>query len=119
MQILLLPYPDLSVLCRTAALLVDGAISGGGRKYVLGTLIPNLEPIFFLGQDPADYYIAAVTFLLHSNMSELKSLDKSLTGVEGRFMGSHVFPGETISMRRAFQMNADEFNIKKAMPTEM
>ena len=48
MQILLLPYPDLSVLCRTAALLVDGAISGGGRKYVLGTLIPNLEPIFFL-----------------------------------------------------------------------
>ena len=62
---------------------------------------------------------AAVSFLLHSNMSELKSLDKSLTGVEGRFMGSHVYPGETISMRRAFQMNSDEFNIKKAMPTEM
>ena len=62
---------------------------------------------------------AAVTFLLHSNMTELKSLDKSLQGVEGRFMGSHVFAGETISMRRAFRMDSDEFNIKTAMPTEM
>ena len=62
-QILLLPYPDLKILSGTSNLLVEGAMMGGGKAYVRETLLPNLEPIFFVSDDSTMEYVMAISYL--------------------------------------------------------
>ena len=65
-QILLLPYPDLTVLSHTSSLLVEGAKFGGGVDYLEKSLLPNLEPIFYVNEDSDDStstYVRAISYL--------------------------------------------------------
>jgi len=62
-QMLLLPYPDLSVLSNTARLLVEGSKVGGGIEYMQETLLPNLEPIFYVSEDSTPEYVTSISYL--------------------------------------------------------
>ena len=72
-QALLIPYPDYAVLSLTADLLVEGSRMGGGREYLEGTLLPNLEPIFYVSEDepPRSDYLLAISYLYQRLCAEI------------------------------------------------